>query len=41
MLDEDKRGGLVDAKFTFDRVINDRILKIAQQDLTAEGRLKP
>ena len=41
MLDEDKRNGLVDAKFTLDRVINDRILKIAQQELRAEGRLKP
>jgi ABC-type nitrate/sulfonate/bicarbonate transport system substrate-binding protein len=41
MLDEDKRTGLVDAKFTLDRVINDRILKLAQQELRAEGRLKP
>jgi NitT/TauT family transport system substrate-binding protein len=41
MLDEDKRNGLVDNKFTLDKVINDRILKIAQQELRAEGRLKP
>jgi NitT/TauT family transport system substrate-binding protein len=41
MLDEDKRNGLVDSKFTLDRVINDRILKIAQQELRGEGRLKP
>lgn len=40
MLDEDKRNGLIDAKFTLDRVINDRVLKIAQQELRAEGRLK-
>jgi NitT/TauT family transport system substrate-binding protein len=41
MLDEDKRSGLIDGKFTLDRVINDRILKVAQQELRAEGRLKP
>jgi ABC-type nitrate/sulfonate/bicarbonate transport system substrate-binding protein len=41
MLDEDKRNNLIDAKFTVDRVVNDRILKIAQQELRAEGRLKP
>lgn len=40
MLDEDKRNGLVDAKFTLDRVVNDKLLKIAQQELRAEGRLK-
>ena len=40
MLDEDIRAGLVDKSFTLDRVINDRILKIAQQELRAEGRLK-
>lgn len=40
MLDEDIRAGLVDKNFTLDRVINDRILKIAQQELRAEGRLK-
>ncbi len=41
MLDEDIRAGVVDGKFTLDRVINDRILKIAQQELRAEGKLKP
>ena len=40
MLDEDIRAGLVEKSFTLDRVINDRILKIAQQELRAEGRLK-
>ncbi|HVO91626.1 MAG TPA: ABC transporter substrate-binding protein [Terriglobales bacterium] len=40
MLDEDKRSGLVDGKFTLDRVINDSVLKLAQQELRAEGRLK-
>jgi len=40
MLDEDIRTGLVDKKFTLDRVINDRILKQAQQELKNEGRLK-
>ncbi len=41
MLDEDKRSGVIDRKFTLDKVINERILKIAQQELRAEGRLKP
>ncbi len=40
MLDEDIRAGLVDSKFTVDRVINDRILKLAQQELRAEGKLR-
>ena len=40
MLDEDIRAGVVDKNFTLDRVINDRILKIAQQELRAEGKLK-
>jgi len=40
MLDEDKRNGLIDAKFTLDRVVNDKILKVAQQELRAEGRIK-
>ena len=40
MLDEDIRAGVVDRKFTLDRVIDDRILKQAQQELRAEGRLK-
>ena len=40
MLDEDKRSGLIDSKFTLDRVINDKLLKLAQQELRTEGRLK-
>lgn len=40
MLDEDIRNGFVDKNFTLDKVINDRILKIAQQELRAEGKLK-
>jgi NitT/TauT family transport system substrate-binding protein len=40
MLDEDQRAGLVDKKFTLDRVIDDRILKQAQQELKNEGRLR-
>ena len=41
MLDEDIRAGLVDKNFTLERVVNDRILKLAQQELRAEGKLKP
>jgi ABC-type nitrate/sulfonate/bicarbonate transport system substrate-binding protein len=41
MLDEDIRAGLIDKSFTLDRVINDRILKLAQQELRAEGKLRP
>jgi NitT/TauT family transport system substrate-binding protein len=40
MLDEDIRSGIVDKKFTLDKVIDDRILKQAQQELRNEGRLK-
>jgi len=40
MLDEDKRNNLIDAKFTVDRAVNEKILKTAQQELRAEGRLK-
>jgi len=40
MLDEDIRNGLVDKKMTLDKVINDRLLKKAQEELRAEGRLK-
>jgi ABC-type nitrate/sulfonate/bicarbonate transport system substrate-binding protein len=40
MLDQDKRSGLVDGKFTLDRVVSDKLLKTAQQELRAEGRLK-
>ena len=41
MLDEDIRSGVVDKKFTLDRVVDDRILKQAQQELRNEGQLKP
>src|SRR5258706_537771 len=40
MLDEDKSNNLIDGKFTVDRVIKDRILKLAQQELRSEGRIK-
>jgi hypothetical protein len=40
MLDEDKRSGLIDAKFVLDRVVNENLLKAALQELGAEGRLK-
>lgn len=40
MLDEDTRAGVVEKNFTLDRVINDKILKQAQQELRKEGRLK-
>lgn len=41
MLDEDIRAGVVDKKCTLERVINERILKQAQQELKNEGQLKP
>jgi NitT/TauT family transport system substrate-binding protein len=41
MLDDDHRSGLVDKSFTLDRVINERILKQAQQELKSEGKIKP
>jgi len=40
MLDEDIRAGVVDKKFTLERVIDDRSLRRAQQELKNEGRLK-
>jgi hypothetical protein len=40
MLDEDIRSGVVDKKFTLERVVDERILKQAQQELKKEGRLK-
>jgi len=40
MLDEDIRAGVVEKNFTLDRVINDKIVKQAQQELRKEGRLK-
>jgi NitT/TauT family transport system substrate-binding protein len=41
MLDEDIRNGIVDKKFTLDRVVDDRLLKQAQQELRKEGKLAP
>ena len=41
MLDDDISTGIVDKKFTLDRVINERALKQAQQELRSEGRLRP
>ncbi|MDP2603147.1 MAG: hypothetical protein Q8S00_11210 [Deltaproteobacteria bacterium] len=41
ILDEDIRAGVVDKRFTLDRVINDRILKQPQQEVRKEGRLRP
>jgi NitT/TauT family transport system substrate-binding protein len=41
MLDEDIRNGLVDKNMTLDKVINDRILKKAQEELRKEGKLNP
>ena len=41
MLDEDIRSGIVDKKMSLDRVINERLLKQAQQELRKEGRLGP
>jgi NitT/TauT family transport system substrate-binding protein len=40
MLDEDIRTGLVDKKMTLDKVVNERILKRAQEELKSEGRWK-
>jgi ABC-type nitrate/sulfonate/bicarbonate transport system substrate-binding protein len=40
MLDDVIKNGLIDKNFTLDRVVNDRILKIAQQELRTEGKLK-
>jgi NitT/TauT family transport system substrate-binding protein len=40
MLDEDIRAGVVDRNYTLDRVIDDRLLKQAQQELRREGKLK-
>jgi hypothetical protein len=40
MLDEDIRAGVVDKNFTLDRVIDDKLLKQAQQELRKDGRLK-
>jgi sulfonate transport system substrate-binding protein len=40
MLDEDKRNGLIESKMTLDQVFSDKLLKLAQRELRAEGRLK-
>ena len=40
MLDEDIRAGVVEKSFTLERVVNERLLKQAQQELKKEGRLK-
>ncbi|HEY1373645.1 MAG TPA: ABC transporter substrate-binding protein [Candidatus Binatia bacterium] len=40
MLDEDIRNGIVDKSMTLDKVVNERVLKRAQDELRAEGRLK-
>jgi len=39
MLDEDVRMGLVDRSLTLDKIIDERLLKIAQQELRKEGKL--
>ena len=41
VLDEDIRSGIVDRKMTVDRVINERILKLAREELRREGCLNP
>lgn len=41
MLDEDVRNGIVDKKMTLEKVIDDRILKKAQEELRRAGRLNP
>ncbi len=41
MLDEDVRAGLVDRSLTLDKIIDERILKLAQQELRKEGKLSP
>jgi ABC-type nitrate/sulfonate/bicarbonate transport system substrate-binding protein len=41
ILDDEIRSGNVDKTMTVDRVVNDRILKVAQEELRREGRLAP
>ena len=41
MLEEDIRNGIVDKKMTVNKVIDERILKLAQQELRTEGKLRP
>ena len=41
MLEEDIRAGIVDKKMTVSRVIDERLLKLAQQELRTEGNCAP
>lgn len=41
ILEEDISAGILDARFTVDKAIDEKILKQAQQELRAEGRLHP
>jgi hypothetical protein len=41
MLERRHRSGVLDKKFALHRVIHDRILKQAQQELRNQGRLRP
>jgi hypothetical protein len=41
MMDEDIRSGIIDSKMTIGSVVHDRLLKKAQDELRAEGRLGP
>lgn len=41
MLEDDIRNGIVDRKMTIDKVIDERILKIAQKELQNELKVKP
>ncbi len=41
MLEDDIRNGVVDRKMTIDKVIDERILRIAQKELQNELKLKP
>jgi len=41
MLEEDIRSRIVDPKLTIEKVIDDRTLRLAQQELRREGRLSP
>ncbi len=41
MLEEDIRSGIVDKKMTVNKVVDERILKLAQQELRTVGKLRP
>ena len=41
MLEEGIRAGIVDKKMTVSRVIDQRLLKLAHQELRTEGKLRP